>query len=170
VTPPILVELSASATLVANVLAWALFHAGSGYLVHRLPRRRLEHDGWLLRPRSLEHGGRTYERRLHIRRWKDHLPEAGAVFAGGVSKRRLEGRHELDRFVAETRRAEYGHWLAMACGPLAALWNPPLGVLLMIAYGVLANAPFIAVQRYNRQRAQRVLNRVRRPGVGWRGP
>ncbi|MEQ1787645.1 MAG: glycosyl-4,4'-diaponeurosporenoate acyltransferase, partial [Acidimicrobiales bacterium] len=65
----------------------------------------------------------------------------------------------LDRFVAETRRAEYGHWLALACGPAFALWNPPSGLVLMTAYGVLANAPFIAVQRYNRQRAQRILAR-----------
>jgi glycosyl-4,4'-diaponeurosporenoate acyltransferase len=59
----------------------------------------------------------------------------------------------------ETRRAERGHWLAMAGGPVAALWNPPLGVALMVAYGVLVNAPFIVVQRYNRQRAARVLRR-----------
>ena len=29
----------------------------------------------------------------------------------------------------------------------------------MAAYGVVVNAPFIAVQRYNRQRAQRILAR-----------
>lgn len=157
---PLLVELSFWGTLFANVLAWAGFHAGSGYLVHRLPSARLQRDGWLLRPRRWECGGRAYERRWHIQRWKDHLPEAGAVFAGGVSKRRI-GR-DLRRFVAETRRAEYGHWLALAGSPAFALWNPPSGLVLMTVYGVAVNAPFIAVQRYNRQRAQRIL--ARRPG------
>ena len=106
--------------------------------------------------RPVERGGRLYER-LRIRRWKDRLPEAGALFAGGVSKRRLAA--DLERFAAETRRAEYGHWLAMACAPVFALWNPLMGVVLMATYSVVVNAPFIAIQRYNRQRAQRVLTR-----------
>jgi glycosyl-4,4'-diaponeurosporenoate acyltransferase len=40
-----------------------------------------------------------------------------------------------------------------------ALWNPPLGVLLMAVYGLTVNAPFILIQRYNRTRAQRLLRR-----------
>ena len=60
---------------------------------------------------------------------------------------------------AETRRAEYGHWLAMAFAPVFALWNPLVGLVLMATYSVVVNAPFIAIQRYNRQRAQRVLTR-----------
>jgi glycosyl-4,4'-diaponeurosporenoate acyltransferase len=161
-TLPLVVALSFWGTLLANVVAWALIHAGSGYLVHRLPLRRFERDGWLLRPRALEGEGRAYERILRVQRWKDHLPEAGALFSGGVSKRTLTGtvgRAGLDRFVAETRRAERGHWLALAGAPIFALWNPPSGLALMVAYGVVVNAPFIAVQRYNRQRAQRVLRR-----------
>jgi glycosyl-4,4'-diaponeurosporenoate acyltransferase len=156
---PLLVELSFWGTLLANVVAWAGFHAGSGYVAHRLPLARLQHDSWLLRPRRVEAGGRLYVRRLRIRRWKDHLPEAGALFEGGVSKRHVSG--DLDRFVAESRRAEYGHWLAIACSPAFALWNPLSGLVLMTAYSLLVNAPFIAVQRYNRQRAQRLL--ARRP-------
>jgi len=156
---PLLVELSAPMTFLANVVAWATFHIATGLAAHRLRLDRLARDGWLLRPRAVEHGGRIYER-LRIRRWKNRLPEAGALFEGGVSKRRLTGeigRSQLDRFVVETRRAELAHWWAMACGPLAALWNPLVGLLVMVGYGVVVNAPFIAIQRYNRQRAQRVL-------------
>ena len=151
---PLLVELTFWGTLLANVGAAAAVHAGSGYAVHRLPVERLRQDTWLLRPRRFERSGRAYER-LRIRRWKDHLPEAGALFAGGVSKRGLS--RDLDRFVIETRRAEYGHWSALACAPLFALWNPLSGVVLMSVYSVVVNAPCIVVQRYNRQRAERVL-------------
>jgi glycosyl-4,4'-diaponeurosporenoate acyltransferase len=53
--------------------------------------------------------------------------------------------------------------MAMTASPVFALWNPPLGVALMVGYGVVVNAPFIVVQRYNRQRAQGVLtSRARR--------
>ena len=83
------------------------------------------------------------------------------MFAGGVSKRRIPGRDaaSLQRFVVETRRAEYGHWAAMACGPLFVLWNPPLVAALMVGYGIAVNLPFIAIQRYNRARVARVLDR-----------
>ncbi len=160
-TLPLVVALSFWGTLIANVVAWAVIHTGSGYVVHRLPLSRLQHDDWLLRPHRIEAGGRLYTRVLRIRRWKDHLPEAGALFAGGVSKRTLTGDLSggLQRFVCETRRAERGHWLALCGGPLFALWNPLSGLALMVAYGAAVNAPFIAVQRYNRQRAQRVLAR-----------
>ena len=83
-----LARLSPLANVVVNVAAWAFFHAVTGYAAHRIPSRRLQRDSWLLRPRPLELDGHLYER-LAIRRWKDVLPEAGAFFPGGVSKRQL---------------------------------------------------------------------------------
>ncbi len=152
---PLLVELSPGGTLVANVGAWAAFHAGTGYAAHRLPDGAVDHDGFLLRVRPSE--VRLY-RRLGIRRWKDRLPEAGALFRGGISKRHVGG--SLPSFVRETRRAELAHWSALALGPTSALWNPLVGFVLMVAYGVVVNAPFIAIQRYNRARALRLGARL----------
>ena len=151
-------------TLLVDVLAWGFFHAATGYAAHRLGHHRLAHDGPLLRPRAFEAGGRWYRRRLHIHRWKDRLPEAGALFAGGVSKRELPSRDAagLRVLVRETRRAELTHWWAMACSPLFLLWNPPLPAALLVAYGVLVNVPFIAIQRYNRFRTLPLLARLER--------
>jgi glycosyl-4,4'-diaponeurosporenoate acyltransferase len=151
---PRLVKLSSWGTLVANVLWWAVAHAGTGYAAHRWPPSRLQTDGWLLRGRAFE--PRLY-RRLRVPAWKDRLPEAGAVFDGGISKRHLPD--SIETFVVETRRAELAHWWAMAAAPVSAVWNPWLGAVLMVAYGIAANAPFIVIQRYNRPRAQRVLSR-----------
>ena len=147
------IRLSPLPNVLVDIAAWAAFHAGTGYAVHRLSLDRLQRDTWLLRERRIERSGRLYER-FGIRRWKDRLPEAGALFAGGTSKRHLGGRDlaALERFAAETRRAEYGHWAAMACGPLFVLWNPPAVAAVMVAYGVGVNLPFIAIQRYNRAR------------------
>ena len=47
----------------------------------------------------------------------------------------------------------------MCCGPLFVLWNPPLAAGLLIGYGVVANLPFIVIQRYNRFRTQALLER-----------
>jgi len=151
---PLLITLSAIGTLVANVLGAAVVHTGTGYAAHRLPAARLQADGWLLRVRPFEP---ALYRWLRVPRWKDRLPEAGALFAGGISKRHLPESIEL--FVRETRRAELAHWWAISASPVFALWNPPIGVLLMVTYGIAVNAPFIVIQRHNRIRAQRLLRR-----------
>lgn len=143
-----------------DVVAWGVFHATTGYAAHRLRPRTLGRHGWLLGLRSFERDGRWY-RRWQVDRWKDLLPEAGDLFAGGVSKRHLTSPDDdgLRAFVLETRRAEVGHWTALACGPLFMLWNPPLASGLLIAYGIVVNLPFIAVQRYNRARVEGLLDR-----------
>lgn len=147
-------------TILVDVLAWGVFHAATGFAAHRLSESRLSRDGWLLRPRRFE-TVRRYRRWLRINRWKDKLPEAGALFSDGVSKRRLpdHGSDGLQLFVRETRRAELAHWWAMWCGPLFVLWNPPLAAGLLIGYGVIVNLPFIAIQRYNRLRTQALIAR-----------
>jgi len=153
------VHLPDAATVVVDVVAWAAVHAGTGYAVHRLPTSRLG-DAWLYRRRRFEGEG-FYRRVLRVPRWKDRVPEAGALFAGGVSKRALPAEElgGLDRFVVETRRAELGHWLAAAAGPVFVLWNPWPAAVVLVAYGMAANLPCVAIQRYNRLRAERVLSR-----------
>ena len=150
-------------TVAVDVVAWGFFHTTTGYAAHRRDDRRLSREGWLLRPKSFETAER-YRRLLWINRWKDRLPEAGALFAGGVSKRRLPSYDVagLELFVRETRRAELGHWWAMACSPLFVLWNPPLAAALLVTYGVAVNVPFIAIQRYNRIRTRALLARLAR--------
>jgi glycosyl-4,4'-diaponeurosporenoate acyltransferase len=148
-------------TIVVDALAWGAFHSATGYAAYRLGDSRLSHDGWLLRPRRFETGGRWYRHRLRIHRWKDRLPDAGDLFRGGVSKRHLPAYDlaGLQEFVRETRRAELAHWWALCCGPVFVLWNPPVAAALLVSYGVAVNLPFIAIQRYNRFRIQALVER-----------
>lgn len=120
-------------TIVVDIAAWGAFHAAIGYAAHRLSDERLSRDPWLLRPLPFEVRGTWYRRTLRIHRWKDKLPEAGDLFRGGVSKRRLPSYDVtgLELFVRETRRAELTHCSALACGPLVVLWNPPLAAGLL---------------------------------------
>lgn len=155
--------MSRSVTVAVDVMAWAAFHAGTGYAAHRLSEKQLSEDGWLLRQRSFEDGGRWYRRNWRINRWKDRLPEAGGLFDGGVSKSRIPGPADggLPLFIRETRRAELAHWWALACGPLFMLWNPPLPAALLMGYGIIVNLPFIGIQRYNRFRCQATIAQQR---------
>jgi glycosyl-4,4'-diaponeurosporenoate acyltransferase len=145
-------------TLVADVVAWTVIGIVVGYTMHRWPTGRLERDGPVTRIRPFEQEGRLYVR-LGIRRWKDRLPEAGALFRGGVSKRSTGGPEAFDRFVVETRRAELTHWWVLAAAPLFALWNPWPLTAVMVAYAIVANVPCIAIQRYNRARLGRIGRR-----------
>ncbi len=145
---------------------WAAWSALAGYVAHRLSVERLGRDGWLFRlRRAPERVARRYERRLRIKRWKSLLPEAGDVFRGGFSKRRLlrHDRPYLERFVVETRRAELTHWLIMGAVPFFFLWNPWWLGLAMLAYGFIANVPCLLTQRYNRARLLRALGHASVP-------
>ena len=146
--------------VLADAAVWAGWSTAVGYAAHRLPPAALHRDTVLTRPWRWENGGRTYEV-VGIRRWKDRLPEAGAVFRGGVSKRSLRGSSDDDlwAFAAETRRAELVHWAVPAITPLFALWNPPWLFAAMVGYALVANVPCLVVQRYNRARLLRVLER-----------
>jgi glycosyl-4,4'-diaponeurosporenoate acyltransferase len=140
---------------------WASWSALCGYLAHRLSPARLSRDTWLFRLRGFEGDGRVYERWLRIKRWKDRLPEAGDLFRGGVSKRKLSvrDREHLERLAVETRRAELTHWLILTAAPWFFLWNPWWLGLAMVGYGIVANVPCVAIQRYNRARLLRIIRR-----------
>jgi glycosyl-4,4'-diaponeurosporenoate acyltransferase len=163
----VLIDLGFEASLFASIVAWVVIGFTTGFGVHRIPLRRLERDNWLTRPRKFEDGGRFYERRLHIRSWKDKLPEKGDIFPGGFSKRTITDRSDgfLERFAAETRRAETVHWMNAVSGPLFLVWcSWPLGVV-MICFGWAGHLPFVCIQRYNRSRIERTLARRHAAGI-----
>lgn len=137
---------------------WPLFHFGAGYVAHRLPQHLFAGFAVVSRTYTWERGGRLYEG-WGIRRWKDSLPEAGAFYQGGFAKRQLAGRDPgyLGRFIVETSRAEFSHWLTWALALTFFAWNPwPVGVM-MVGYGAAVNLPCILIQRYNRPRLRRAL-------------
>ena len=154
------------AMLVLNMAGWGGWSVLVGYVAHRRPVHRFMTDSWLTRARGFERGGRFYERRLRIQRWKDLLPEAGALFEGGISKRSIGSRRpgRLERFVAETRRAEWTHWSIMAAAPVFFLWNWWWADILIVIYAIAANLPCVLVQRYNRARVRRILENRRAVG------
>ena len=146
---------SATRVVLLDATVWATWSVIVGSVAHLVPRHLFERDSWFTRPRPCEREGRAYEQ-IHIRQWKDHVPEVGA-------KRVLRGRSRssLERFIVETRRAEYVHLAIAAITPVFALWNPPLLMVAMVSYAVAANVPCIAIQRYNRARLYRLPSTAR---------
>ena len=140
-----------SSTALIDAVVWTALSVTFGYAGHRLPTHLLRQENVVTRIRPFEDGGRTWQRYLAVRRWKDALPEAGAFF-GGVSKKHIRGRADIDPLLCETRRAELVHWSLLAASPLFALWNPLWLTVAMIGFACIANVPCIIVQRFNRAR------------------
>ena len=123
-----------------------------GILAHilgeALPRKWFHWDRFPYRTFSWEREGRVYEA-MGIRRWKDRLPDKS-----------IDG---LVRFLQETCVAELVHWcLLLLSFPLYSYVPTGFGAAVTVLYA-LSNLPFIFIQRYNRPRLQRLLNRKLSP-------
>jgi len=155
-----IVELGDGWAVALSSLTWFALSVLVGRLAAGWPTARLADTGPLTTLRAWEASGAWWQRHLGVRRWKDRLPEAGATFAGGVSKRRIPSRStgDLARFRAETVRAERVHWLILASTPVHLVWCRPAVAAGMVIFGLAFNVPFIVIQRYNRGRLDRLLD------------
>ena len=153
-----MIDLHPAFALSLNVLVWPCWSIAVGYVGHRRHAAAFSVDRWWSRLRHFEQDGRWYANVWRIKAWKDAMPEAGGFFPGGFVKRyvRRDTRH-LERFLIETRRAEWVHWVIFLLWPVSAVWNPPWAVGAMFMYAVAANLPCIAIQRYNRARLLRMV-------------
>ena len=156
-----MLELPVLPTILLNVAAWLAIHLGVSFGSSRLPLSWFRPEGWLFRTRRWERGGKLYRGLFGIRVWKRFLPDGAAFFRSGFRKRRLPTRSPgyCRRFVLETCRAELCHWLVFGLVPLFFIWNPWYVAWPMVPYAILANAPCIAAQRYNRPRLASLAER-----------
>jgi glycosyl-4,4'-diaponeurosporenoate acyltransferase len=156
----VVLSLTDGWAVILSSLVWVGVSLLVGWRAARWADDRLDRTGPLTRLRPWEDHGRWWQRNLAVRRWKDAVPEAGAFF-GGFAKRRLPSRStgDLELFRRETVRAERVHWMIGASTPLHLLWCGPGVFAAMVAFGVVFNAPFIVIQRSNRGRLDRLIQR-----------
>ncbi len=156
--------------VVLNALGIPAIHLGISWAFTKLPRASFDPSSWLFRERSWERGGRIYQDRFRIRRWKGYLPDAAPWF-DGFAKGQLtdKGADHLRVFLAETCRGDAAHHAQILCLLVTLLWNPwPVSASVMIVYAFASNLPCIFLQRYTRARLQRTLatRGPRRKGSG----
>ncbi|WP_191799601.1 glycosyl-4,4'-diaponeurosporenoate acyltransferase CrtO family protein [Paenibacillus gallinarum] len=150
-------EWSGPITIVANIAAWFILHFSISYLFTVLPDRWF--DGLRLTASSKELS--FYDRVLHIKRWKNRLPD-GAVWIGqDFRKQRIQRRDTayLHIYQREAHRGEWCHYVSIMPVPLFFLWNMPAIAWGMVVYALAANVPCILSLRYNRARIVRILQR-----------
>lgn len=160
-----IVHLPVFWTILIDVLVWLGIHMGLSYLIVQLPADNFDERRWLYRKRKWELKGKIYEELFLVKKWKGLLPEGAALFEKGFKKRKLKDRNRdyFDRFVKETCRAEYVHWLTILFAPIFFLWNLVTVGVIMIAYAVIVNLPCILAQRYNRIRLNRIVQGMPSP-------
>lgn len=153
--------LQIATLIVANILAWLVIHIGCAWIGNRIPLDKFDRLSRLFRTHPFERSGAFYERGLRVKAWKELLPDAADWMQGGFHKKRLKGRDPeyLRDFMRETRRAELVHWIAFWAAGLFYFWNPAWVVKWMFLYSAIANLPCIIVQRYNRGRFERIMER-----------
>ena len=71
-----------------NTLAWPVIQLGLAWAFTRMPDHWFVRDA-MTKPCPCEN--RFLNRVLHVKRWKDRLPDAASWFAGGFAKAKLTG-------------------------------------------------------------------------------
>lgn len=102
---------------------------------------------------------------LKIRSWQAKVPDMSKVFPKLMPAKALTQKtaQDLPLMIQETCVAELTHGLLCLAGLyLLKIWPGVGGILLTVIYIVFGNLPFLLIQRYNRPRLQRLLEKQSR--------
>lgn len=115
------------------------------------------------KPFSWEASGKVY-RRLRVKAWKDRVPDASKKHKDMYEKKvNIQPDAEnLRRLIQETCVAECVHYqLIFLSLPVLKIWSG-IGGRIVLALCIVGNLIFAVIQRYNRPRLVRVLERLER--------
>ncbi len=111
-----------------------------------------------------ERNGAIYDC-LNIRKWQNLVPDMSKLFKRWMPPKKLNGlpnAEAIELMLQETCIAEFTHgWLSLA--GLACLWLWPGlgGIVVTVLYIFVGNLPYILIQRYNRPRLTKLLNKIK---------
>lgn len=135
----------------------------AGFILGRLlPKGWFHSQSFWFRSHGFEQNGKIYER-LGIRRWQKRVPDMSKILPWAMPAKKLTAdfKAQLPRMLEETCIAEFIHSLLCITGLYGLkLWPGPGGLILYVLYVVLFNLPFILIQRYNRPRLLRLLQKL----------
>lgn len=154
--------LSPLQTVIVDIGAWIVFHLSTGYLSSKIPLNWLNPNHWLFQTFKWEKEGLIYDRLFRVKSWKKYIPNGSAVYKGAFSIKNLKNFDVsyLKRWLKESVRAELCHWLMIIPGFLFFFWNNVAVGWLMVAYAFLNNLVPIVMQRFNRPRMRKLLNKM----------
>jgi glycosyl-4,4'-diaponeurosporenoate acyltransferase len=142
-------EFSNLTIILLNCLGIPAIHLAIAWLCEQLS----DHYFVRLFPSVATKPNKCYEKYLFIRRWKHLLPD-GAPWFDGFPKKKLKSTEPdyLRKFILETRRGEFSHWIQWILITGFIAWNPFPANLVIIAYAFASNVPCLVNLRHTRQR------------------
>lgn len=102
---------------------------------------------------SWEQDGKFYINVLKIKNWKDKFPQY--IAKNGFSKRSISTKYDkkyIERFILETCRAEWNHTMNCMYFIISFYINSFFYAVTFSIIPIIANLPFIFIQRFNRIR------------------
>ena len=126
----------------------------------KVPRRWFDPGKFPFRSFKWEQEGRIYEK-IRIQYWKNHTPDMSKHFQKTFAKQGnlLRSPEHLRKLVAETCSAEFVHTVLILLSPAFVLLMDEYGVLAMVLY-ILGNLVSLIIQRYNRPRIMKIIQRI----------
>lgn len=144
------------------VIYTAAIGVGSFILGRLMPTSWFREDRFPYRGYRWEHDGKTYQA-LGIRKWQNRVPDMSKIFPNIMQEKKMTNhyQHDLPIMIKETCIAEFIHVLLCIAG-LAYIWLWPgmWGKIITVVY-ILANIPYILIQRYNRPRFLKLQEKLR---------
>lgn len=125
-----------------------------------LPRKNFDYAAFPYKPFRWERDGQIYEKLL-IRKWKDRVPDMSKHVKTMFAKQIVSPRDPeyTRRLILETCVAELTHEVLMLISPIFPHYmTGAYADVAMLVYA-LGNVPFILIQRYNRPRLIRLMER-----------
>jgi glycosyl-4,4'-diaponeurosporenoate acyltransferase len=149
-------EFSNLTIVLLNVLGIPAIHLGLAWACEQIADERFTRPFPQNPPKPRD----FYEKYFLIRRWKHLLPD-GAPWFDGFPKKKLKSTEPnyLRKFILETRRGEFSHWLQWLLITAFIAWNPFPANLVIIFYAAFSNLPCLLNLRYTRQRLIPVLTK-----------
>ncbi|MDQ5983409.1 MAG: hypothetical protein RUMPE_00420 [Eubacteriales bacterium SKADARSKE-1] len=145
-------NMSLSKTVVLNVLIILFWNIYIFFLCRQMKSSFFNPQKKPYKARNFECGGKFYNEKLKIKKWKEVLPQY--ISKNGFSKRRFSEKNliYINRFILETCRAEWNHKMCMIIAFPITIFNEfKIGIIFTLLI-LLTNLPFIFIQRYNRFR------------------
>lgn len=147
---------------ILDVITWSCLNLGIGFLSSRIPVDKFKIDAPFYQSFRWEKGGNFYEKKFHVRAWKRYILAGCKLYPDTFSLQKLPSMDAayLTRWVQESIRAEFRHWMMVWPSFAFFLWSSKLGGWLMVVYATLSNFFPIVAQRYNRPRIRRYLEQI----------
>ncbi len=143
------------------VIYTAAIGVGSFVLGRLMPISWFHEDCFPYRGYLWEREGKVYQA-LGIRKWQNKVPDMSKIFPQIMQEKKMTHHYQEDLplMIKETCIAEFIHVLLCIAGlAYIGIWPGIWGKIISVLY-ILANIPYILIQRYNRPRFLKLQERL----------